>query len=98
MIGMLSLNPLDGAAALFVLAAVLGYINYRVVGMPPAASSDSHERYLPQYLGLDGAKPALRPVVRLATGYGAAIHTVMPGSSPSTPLVGSARTAKVFRS
>jgi CPA1 family monovalent cation:H+ antiporter len=34
MIGSLSLNPLDAAAALVVLAAVLGYINYRVVGMP----------------------------------------------------------------
>ena len=34
MIGTLSLNPLDAAAALVVLAAVLGYINYRVVGMP----------------------------------------------------------------
>lgn len=34
MIGALSLNPLDAAAALVVLAAVLGYINYRVVGMP----------------------------------------------------------------
>ena len=32
------------------------------------------------------------------TGYGAEIQTVIPGSSPSTGALGSARTAKVLRS
>lgn len=31
-----TLNPLDAAAALIVLAAVLGYVNYRLIGMPHA--------------------------------------------------------------
>ena len=36
MISTLSLNPLDAAAALVVLAAGFGYINYRFIGMPQA--------------------------------------------------------------
>lgn len=36
MISALSLNPFDTAAALVVVAAVLGYLNYRVLGMPHA--------------------------------------------------------------
>jgi monovalent cation:H+ antiporter, CPA1 family len=36
MISTFSLNPLDAAAALVVLAALLGYINYRMIGMPHA--------------------------------------------------------------
>ena len=36
MIGTLSLNPLDAAAALVVLAALFGYLNYRLIGMPHA--------------------------------------------------------------